>query len=639
MRQRFVILTFSVCVFIAACCLLFELFGVSVVDSLYSRGGFERLNQLTGAPPTLSPEAYYNAISLLFYRFHFVLITGYLAIYGFCFLVHRFFFSSKAVPLTVAVTWATYMVVLIYLYNPCWRVFAFHGLFRARLSYQIMNGHIPPPETLLAGVPSQSPWGYPWLGARIALLLKTSPFHAYALINILAVAGVMILLYLISTRIFKNRKIGVLSSVVALFATTPVCRLLINHLNLYLGYYRIENRAVPICGKFTIPNGVPLGIFFYSLFILSLIDVFIDHKKRGYGLLAVSALGCGFFYPPFFPSIAGALLFFIGVKLLALQFKSINELIGVKPLILSWLTFLACIALLIPYFHTVGGTLGRTALFGPKQMIANTLNTLVALVPLGLFTVVYRKPLITASNRKALWLLLCILAANAGLYICVHLPSNNEYKFLQIAGVTLGILGGGAFYFQTVRHAKWACFLFVLFIVPSVTNFVRIITVMQTCGPFSTPVEKREFLENRTVLASSDPEKNELYGWILRHTPPEAVFVDSTLDLPVYCQRPLFVGLDPDEHTTRKGYSMTVKAIAYLNGYDLDTVNQRMAIVRQLYGLQESSDRAALLQSLRDENVRIVYRKNDIDPEFNTDGLTEIFTTSHGNFSLYTIDN
>ena len=44
-------------------------------------------------------------------------------------------------------------LVLLYLWNPNFRVYSYHGLLHSSVVYQILNGFVPPDCSLLAGEP------------------------------------------------------------------------------------------------------------------------------------------------------------------------------------------------------------------------------------------------------------------------------------------------------------------------------------------------------------------------------------------------------------------------------------------------------------------------------------------------------
>jgi len=59
---------------------------------------------------------------------------------------------------------------------PNLRVYGYHQWSQAGLVYQILLGHLPPQNPLLAGEPEHYPWAYALLLAGLSKLLGLSPF-------------------------------------------------------------------------------------------------------------------------------------------------------------------------------------------------------------------------------------------------------------------------------------------------------------------------------------------------------------------------------------------------------------------------------------------------------------------------------
>ena len=85
-----------------------------------------------------------------------------------------------------------------------------------------------------------------------------------------------------------------------------------------------------------------------------------------------------------------------------------------------------------------------------------------------------------------------------------------------------------------------------------------------------------------------------------------------------------------------------MNTVAVRNGYDRDKFNYRTQILHNIYGMENTLDRAVVLNCLDQKNIFIVSRKtNDIpnlNPTFQTSGLQELFKSSGGEYSVYAVN-
>ena len=185
-------------------------------------------------------------------------------------ILHKAVSSQRRLRLAEPICLGLFTLVFIYAVNANHRVYAYHGFFRAGIVYQILNGYIPPLDPLFAGETVHSPWGNELLVACVSRLFHITPPYSFAILNVVCLVLVMILVYKISSLLIKDERANTLSVMIAIFgiavfpnALTRTLRTLIPHL---------EFRAAHLARKFLCPNGVPLGLAFFFLFLSGLLS-------------------------------------------------------------------------------------------------------------------------------------------------------------------------------------------------------------------------------------------------------------------------------------------------------------------------------------------------------------------------------
>jgi len=196
-------------------------------------------------------------------------------------------------------------VVLIYVLNPEFRVYSFHSFMHAGITYQILNGNLPPSDPLLAGHAAAYPWAAHLIAAGMSRIFNITPFLSIAVMNVASLALAMILIYRISKILVDDERANILSVVVSIYGITVANPSLLRLLAFKLP---TEFRGVPILLKFITINVLPIGLVGFLLVIY----VVLRLESSGRTLLKVAALlaallGVGFTYPAFLPGIAASL--------------------------------------------------------------------------------------------------------------------------------------------------------------------------------------------------------------------------------------------------------------------------------------------------------------------------------------------
>jgi hypothetical protein len=486
---------------------------------------------------------------------------------------------------------ATLLVAL-----PNLRVSGYHAWVHAGLVYQILMGHVPPQNPLLAGEPAHYPWVHALLLAGISKLLGVSPFWSASFVAIASLAILLVLTYRIG-RIFTPEipaaVFGVAASLYAFTFTqsvpdSPIRRLLTWALPLPF----FEPRGTPILEEFNGCTGFPLGLALYALVLVSLLTLVAEGRpRRGLVIgLGVGSLGVGFVYPFLLPSVLLLCLAACGLvwRHKDTRWRQIAAIGGA-------LLFVG--AAVMPYYRqlAVGRAESALKIASLPEILRPASVLFVTLLPMVLLVLwarkVIRRRLCERSEPAAL--IGMSVAFNLLLFVFVSAPLWSQYKFLLLGIYSLGIVGGLAFHALCARAWPVAFLVFSLFL------FSFGLDCAHKASSWRSVPES--FRESGVALDHADRAENDLYQWIRSKTGPNSVFVDSKLVIPVFGQRALFVGLGGQ--TSFSGYNLngyTLDAATMLlivDGYERALVTERQRIATKLLSGEAVS--AAELASVR----------------------------------------
>ncbi|MGV7223499.1 MAG: hypothetical protein ACQ9MH_18460 [Nitrospinales bacterium] len=611
----------------------YALFGKTLIENIYHGHAYEVLNNLIKCQHKYPLEHYLLGGSLLFKRIIFLSTFLYTFIAASSFFLYRLIFSDKKAPLSIAVLLPVLAVATLYYINPSWRIYSSHGFYRAGIVYQIINGSVPPLDPLFADYTVNSPWGFAWLVAIVSKSLNVSPFYSFAIINLICLFFSCIGIYIITGLLYKNHRAQIFSVLISLFAVTPFSQHLLIAIQSLFHNQQPEARATPVFVKFMNVNGNPVGILFFVLFLYAAIKLFKNGKPLTTGLiLYVSFVGAGFFYAPVLPGMAASLAFLILFSL----FKNLrSSTFSWKITLFLFLVFVLGIITIRPYFLTITSGVGSDIhFFNPLFVYKSTVNLLTALLPLLLIIFLMRKHLQSSIDRTAGMILLITIGSLTSCFLFVHILDSAEYKFLGLAGISIGILGGLAFE-GIAQKKKWATLVLIcLFILPSLDKYWRSIFRVRN-HPIMSATETPSVYENGTQLFVNNHEEAELYHWIKENTSSDQLFIDTTLRLPIYAQRRLLTGVDQPDGNVEIGYSIYMDGFALRNGYDEDEFNLRTKIVRNVYGWESTMNRKKALEYLSQRSILIIVRKDNSTLPFQESGLRKIFRSSNGKYLIY----
>ncbi|MCH9021337.1 MAG: hypothetical protein IID32_01055 [Planctomycetes bacterium] len=547
------------------------------------------------------------------------------------FTLSRAVWSRTRIPLAWLIIVSLAGLASIYFLNPHCRVYGNHGFYRAGIVYQILNGTIPPLDPLFAGTVLNFPWGFPWLVAQFSAFLNITPFYASALINLIALALLIGLIFSISRMLIRDHQANIMSAICAIFAVTVFSQSLVQSVSRLIGF-PIEHRVTPVFKKFSDFNGDPVGLVCFFLFVFSVIKLFESEKTARYALCCLAAtLGCGFFYPPMLPGILASTLALCLVLPVLMKYSHFTTDFR-KVILIASLGVLGLV-LLAPYLNVLNeGVRQSIHLFDWHSILKNIPNYFFFTSPIIIIIALNAKQLRGHLQYRPLVILIVIAAATACSYINVHIVSDGEYKFFILSTISVGILGGIAFHCMKQWCNKIVYIgLFLLFLFP-LFDEVRIKLNWLNHVPI-TYVERGRFIH------SLDPEEDQLYTWIRDNTPIESAMIDTELAIPVYAQRCLFVAMDKKEKHLAIGYNIRTGVEKFLllrHNRTFDEIEKRKRIVNKIFNrIDSNSDDELQVFFKAHPDVYIVVRKNDPGQDFNRQDFEQLFRSSGGRFAVY----
>ncbi len=624
----------SVTVVLLSSYILYKCFANSLIEAIYKGQSFQVLNNLIKYQHKYPLEHYLRSGELIFSRLIFLTIVFAAFILLLSFVINRLIFSEKKLSFFYVMALCLFTQNLVFILNPIWRVYYTHGFFRGSISYQIQNSGIPAHDPLFAGEVVRSPWGFPWLSAQVSTLLNITPFHAFSLINSVNICLIALLVYKISGQLFKDKKANICSVLFAIFGVTIFPRHLLQWMESFLYSSRTEWRATPFFHKFISSSGDPTGMLFFLLFVFATIQIVKNRNIWLYTLVMILAIGCGgFLYAPMLPGVVGSILL-ICVAYPLLAWKGFFNR-SPRPVIHLIVALVLSVALLIPYFRSVSsGVSSQVALFQLEYLWPHLVSFTLPLTPIILLIFLSRKLWIKKVDTQISLLLGIIIVANTNAYFFVHIPSFAEYKFLILAAFFIAIFGGIAFYtLKSHRPRTAVLFILILFMLPSADHVVAKSKRLSNKPLLNVLFGMGVYEKGRDIYVT-DVEENELYEWIKLNTDKDRIFIDSTMKIPIFAKRRLLIG--PAEKK-ELGYSMDMGLIKLRNGYDDEEYNRRRLIEQNVFGTDNSRDPSYVVDYLRENNILVVVRNEDLGGNFESPGLSQIFSSSQGNFRIFEV--
>lgn len=465
----------------------------------------------------------------------------------------------------------------LFVSNPGLRIFSKHGLFHASVLYRISELGVPPDNPLLAGEPLRYHWGYELLGAAVSRAGGMPPSWSFALVNLGSLALVLSLLALVAAGLFEERPRALLSPLVAIFAITPIPLWWFKStgvLNELVG--PLMARATPVVQKFVNTNGAPLGLACLALALLALRRSGSARSMRRPGL-AVAVVLCGVLYPPLLPALLITVASFSLVEGLRSRPVAVRLVGG------DAVACLVGIGVAVAAMAMLGMRPGTSVrFFDPAFLAADLASVVLTTAPIVLVIAAVWKPLRERADTLLVDQCLVAAATTAGCFLVVSFADRNEYKFLLVSQLLVGLVGGAALAMVRSRFGSVTAAAVALVFLGS---FVQLYA---TCCWLHRDAPSR-LVEHGRWLRHPDAAQAAMYDWIGSHTPRDAVFVDSEPLVTVLGPRGLLVPprSDSDDRLveSERGFihRLDLMPVRVL-GADRAVVVARLKLVQSLLG-------------------------------------------------------
>ena len=619
----FVILLLLLC----ALAIFHGLCGKSIIEAAYEGKSIGFVNNLIKYQHKKPVEHYLELADLLFYR-GFFLGAAFL---GFTALAVRLIFFKKPPRVIWAAVFGTLVILGVHLLNPNNRVYSSHGFMHAGIVYEILNGNIPPSNPLLGRMPLLWPWGYHFLAAAFVWSLNVSPPWAFAIINVLALQGIVFLVYRTSGLLIRDSRANIFSVILSIFGATFVDWKIAGFFDRSLGLF-VESKATPAFARFANSSGMPLGLLFYFLFIYAVLLIFNKTEKwrRLLIVLLISIVGTGFLYFQMLPGLLGSFgaLFLFRLYCL-LKNKTRN---GAFKLFFTTITVgLGCLILLPYALSLTTGARGKINILTPSWMWHNFTGIFFVSLPVLTLILISRKHLKHRGARQPIQDFIFLTLGVSATYICLHFPANNEYKFLAQAMAMLGILGGITLSFYCNGKMRY-----IVLLVTLIFSNVFFRDVEYKLRKWFSELPYQE--AGRKILMTG--EEGELYEWLANNTPSDIMVVDTDLKVPFLAQRQLFIPQDKwidGQVKLQPGIGLHMRLLFIEgSGYNPDLVDYRYRILDEIYDPETKLDNEELTEFfLTHENILIVVRRRELAGRFTADKFDLVFNSSNSNFKVY----
>jgi hypothetical protein len=380
--------------------------------------------------------------------------------------------------------------------------------------------------------------------------------------------------------------------------------------------------------KYVRVNSMPIGMAFFALYLWAIFRVFRKPDAAGAGdyiVLGASVLGSGFYYPLTWLPLMASLFAACAAFVIQYGKESRRTLLYVSS---STIITVVC---LLPYLD--GLRAGQDSLLSPTSDVASLLGkgvrltlsfSLVALLAWWERDVIRE---LLAKEPGRLTALLSTILTTAVMYIVVN-ANGNEYKFLILSCLTLGILAGGLLA-KVYRTRRARSFLMLVgFLIPVSSDWIVLFRLRNM--PIADPyVEQGMYLRHKTL------GEDRLYQWIDSQTPGDSLFIDTYLTIPVFGRRALYAGLDhrwaSGTTPNRDGWSLTAADLIRQEGHPRKLVKSRVEVSNRVLDPKlpiTPADLSQLKRTMGNQHVYIVARNPATREKLDADGRFQLAFTS-----------
>jgi tetratricopeptide repeat protein len=432
---------------------------------------------------------------------------------------------------------AFFPVPVVALFSTQFDLAGWQGFMHTAPIYRMMNGGpVPPEEPLFAGGSIRYPWVEQWLVAQVSRITGAN-VHVFTLaMEVVAYAVLLGAGWWLASAVSKDRGAIALAVLFTGFgiALIHVGPLLEPFTRAVPGLW-LETRVVPL-DKFANITAMPLGYAAMTVAMAASVRLGAG-LGRAPTLAAVIATGtliAAFIHPLSWfclCAFAGA----VGASLLLFHQRD-------DYLRLAWLTAAVLLpsALAFPYLRSVGiseSSDGWSGLTRPAALwLAKLGDVTVYLAPLAFLTCLNRaklREMLGAGNRAigiVLWSIPCMAAG----YLLVRFPARNEYKFLLCLVPAAAAMMGLYMRELLDRQRAVGGVLLAFLLMPGGQ-------ILGSRPGFMVTEEVRT--DGRYLRALAGPA-DDLYQWIARETPPNAVFITAEYGVPALGRRGLYIAVN-----------------------------------------------------------------------------------------------
>lgn len=508
------------------------------------------------------------------------------------------------------------VVALIFL-NPKWAVGNWHEFMHASIVYNIMNGHLPPEDVLLAGYPLKYPWAHHYLVALLCQSANIAPPMGFALLNILSLIVSAVAIFKIAQLLHPTRYTGIFAVFLSIFGTLILCLS-----QRFESLIRLNPRTFPL-NKFASANSNPLEycLFFVCLFFL--IRLFSCRGKSLYNAIGIFApiAGMAFLYPICWLAISVTCICVCLGQAIAMRRRNW------QPILIVLLALFLGSVLAMPYLHSISAGKAAAAEISLNFDVKHRLINLVIIssFPLAILWLQRHQIKTCYSNRSSE--VLTLVSGSIGLvllYLFISIPDRCEYKFLTLLMAEIGIIIAPFFadFYQEKRML--ALLIITLIFIPTANRFTSMFMQMQFVDPAYT---------RGIDIIHQDTHMNKLYSWIANKTPMDTVVIDSFLSVPALSGRSLYVGTDlrrnqerPNEKHIKyfDGWFMEAKKISKVvfgqdqevvqrrlqNAIALLTPNNTVTVNNAAESVKQEFDQRQVIVIVRDPTIQIAFASN-----------------------------
>jgi hypothetical protein len=355
-------------------------------------------------------------------------------------------------------------------------------------------------------------------------------------------------------------------------------------------------KALPIWMKYTNVNAMPLGIALAMTCLYAALRL-INGKLKVIDILTIAMLvaGMGCLYPFVWISGCGLVAASAAVMVLAGERRKAAGLMAALVL--------GCLAA-APYLRMITGARDHepaiTLARDPHLILAHLVHLGIFLAPFWLLMALDWRG-VAARLRARSWAHGAVLLSGLGILLAftlLYVTSENGYKIYGMAVLCLAPVAAPGL--ARIRDWNRAAFVILLavYLLPAAME-------VESKMPSAWTGVTEPFYWRGAIIRHGIPEEDELYQWIWKNTPTDAVLIDREPYAPIFAHRSLFVprvsSRKAEDPRRIDGFLMRPAQLLEICGHPADEIRLRYEIADSFYGggKQMSDDELVRLLSAR----------------------------------------